>query len=107
MNFSDRVLTITMAAPEGWAQELTLDEYPTLPAERRKYYSPLFAKYRQVKRREYDEYGHFIGWEPHPVGVGDPVGYKYIGVFAAKTLDSLLSTNVLMNRILANNRTYK
>jgi hypothetical protein len=104
MQFSERVLTATMgSAPEGWLDKLTLEQYAELDEERKPYYEPLFGRYRTKKIRDYDpDYGNFVGWRPVQVGVGDPIAYKYVGYFAAKTIDAALKSNVLASRILAN-----
>jgi hypothetical protein len=101
MMFNDRVLMIGMEAPEGWKQKLTILQYEKLDDEKKKYYKPLFAKYRTVKHRTYDfDTGQFCGWEPHQVGIGAPIGYEYVGYWAALTIDQLNSSNVLMERVL-------
>jgi hypothetical protein len=102
MNFSDRVLTTTMGPPpKGWLEKLTLKQYAKFDDERKKYYEPLYAKYRTKKIRDYDpDYGNFVGWRPIQVGIGDPVGYKYVGYWAARTIDQINNSNVLMKRIL-------
>lgn len=104
MIFNDRIIKMTNKPPEGWPEKISVAEQTVLDVERKKYYSPLYAKYRQVKRREYDECGHFMGWEPYPVGVGEPVGYEYVGYFAAKLIDDVLNSNVMMTRIMGNRR---
>lgn len=99
MNFSDKVLLIGMAAPEGWKQKVTLKQYAKL-GDRQKYYEPLYAKYRTKKIRDYDpDYGNFIGWRPIQVGIGDATTYKYVGYWVARTIDQLNSSNVLTERI--------
>lgn len=101
MDFIERTLMAMNQAPEGWPQKLSLAEYAVLDDERKRYYGPLFAKYRTKKVRDYDpDYGHFVGWRPIQVGIGDPVGYEYVGYIAAKAIDAALNSNVLMERVL-------
>lgn len=101
MDVTERVLMATNKAPEGWHQKVGLAEYAALDEERKKYYNPLFAKYRTKKVRDYDpDYGHFVGWRPIQVGVGEPIGYEYVGYLPAKAIDAILNSNVLMERVL-------
>lgn len=100
MKFIDRVTTLTEKPPKGWRDRLWPDEYEKLPDVRKRYYRAVFARYRVKKSREYDEYGHFIGWEPYKVGVGKPIGYEYMGYIAAAAVDGVLKSNVIMSRIL-------
>lgn len=102
MNFTDRVLDLTRGrAPDGWPEKLDLEGYSKLDSERKKYYEPLYAKYRTKKIRDYDpDYGNFVGWRPIQVGVGDPIGYRYVGYIAARTIDQVNSSNVLMARVM-------
>lgn len=96
-----RIITSFNRAPDGWKQDLSLSEYNSLDSERRKYYAPLYAKYRTKKIRDYDpDYGNFVGWKPIQVGIGNPIGYEHVGYFAAKMIDSVNNSNVLMSRIL-------
>lgn len=99
MNFSERVLTMGMEAPEGWKQKVTLKQYAKL-GDRQKYYEPLYAKYRTKKIRDYDECDNFAGWKPIQIGIGDPIAYEYVSYWAARTIDQLNSSNVLTERIL-------
>ncbi len=101
MNFSERIIMANKQAPDGWKQKLSLEEYALIDADKKKYYAPLFAKYRTKKIRDYDpDYGNFVGWRPISVGVGAPIGYEYVGYMAAKMIDNALSSNVLMSRIM-------
>lgn len=100
MNFNE-VVSFMNKAPDGWREKLSLDEYDNLDDERKKYYEPLFAKYRTKKVRDYDlDYGNFIGWRAIKVGIGKPIGHKYVGYFAAKMIDDTLKSNVLMDRVM-------
>lgn len=100
MNFSERVLLTTMGpSPKGWEQNVTLKQYAKL-GDRQKYYEPVYAKYRTKKIRDYDEYDTFAGWKPIQVGIGEPISYKYMGYYAARTIDQINSSNVLMDRVL-------
>lgn len=101
MIFSQRVLMVMNKAPAGWAQKLSLRQYAKLDDERKKYYQPTYAKYRTKKVRDYDfDTGQFVGWRPIDIGIGDPIGYKYVGYLAARAMDQINSSNVLMKRIL-------
>lgn len=102
MNFNERVLTVTAnrTPPEGWLQKLTLKQYAELNNERKKYYEPLYAKYRTKKIRDYDEYDNFAGWKPIQIGIGNPISYEYVGYWTARTIDQINNSNVLMSRIL-------
>lgn len=100
MNFTN-VVSFLNKAPEGWLDKLNLKQYATLDEERKKYYGLLFATYRTKKIRDYDpEDGAFVGWKPIQIGIGNPIGYKYIGYFAARMVDDVLRSNVLIDRIL-------
>lgn len=88
-------------APDGWKQKLTLAQYAKIDEEKKKYYKPLYAKYRTVKHRAYDiDTGQFCGWEPHQVGIGEPIRYEYVGYWEARTIDQLMTSNVLIDRVL-------
>jgi hypothetical protein len=102
MNFTN-VIALTMgSAPEGWAERLALKGFAELDGERKKYYEPLYAKYRTKKIRDYDpDYGNFVGWRPIQIGLGEPIGYRYVGYFAARMIDDVLRSNVLMARVLS------
>lgn len=100
MLFNDLV-TFDKRAPEGWKQKLSLSQYNKLDDEKKKYYQPLYAKYKTKKRRSYDyDTGAYCGWEEYQVGIGSPTSYEYVGYFAARTIDQMLNSNVLMDRIL-------
>lgn len=102
MIFNNRVLLIMNKAPEGWKQKLTLKQFDKLVKDNKKYYKPLFAIYRTKKIRDYDpETGAYAGWKSVQIGVGEPIGYEYVGYFEAKLIDNLLKSNILMSRILA------
>lgn len=97
-----RVMMALDKAPTGWPERLFLTEYSALDSERKKYYSPLYAKYRTKKIRDYDlDYGNFVGWKPIQVGVGEPVGYKYVGYVAATTIDRVMDSSVLVKRAIS------
>lgn len=94
-------ISLTNKPPDGWKLKLSLKQYDKLDAERRKYYEPLYAKYRTKKIRDYDmDYGNFVGWKPIDVGIGEPIGYKYVGYWSARLIDQVNSSNVLMSRIM-------
>lgn len=102
MMFNDKVLNLSlgMDAPAGWKQKVTLKQYAKL-GDRQKYYGPLYAKYRTKKIRDYDpDYGNFVGWKPIQVGIGEPIGYKYVGYWSARLIDQINSSNVIMDRVL-------
>lgn len=102
MIFNQRVLDVTLGskAPDGWKQKVTLKQYAKLD-DRQKYYKPLYAKYRTKKIRDYDpDYGNFVSWRPIQVGIGEPIGYEYVGYIEARLIDQVLSSNVLMDRVL-------
>lgn len=100
MDFT-QVINFTNSAPDGWAEKLTLKQYYNLDTERKKYYEPLYAKYRTKKIRDYDvETGSFVGWRPIDIGIGEPVGYKYVGYFAARMIDNVMRSDILMSRVL-------
>lgn len=81
--------------------KLSLQEFAALEYGRGKYYAPIYAKYRTKKIRDYDlDTGDFAGWKAIQVGIGECVGYEYIGYFEARLVDSILNSNVLMKRVL-------
>lgn len=101
MQFSEQIILAMDRAPTGWPVKLSLRQYAKLDDERKRYYKPLFAKYRTKKVRDYDpDCGHFVGWRPVEIGIGDPIGYKYVGYLAARVIDSIFTTNVFMQRVL-------
>lgn len=105
MDYTNAILTTINRPPDGWPKELSIEEYSTLGTDRRYYYQPIYAKYRTKKVRDYDpDYGNFLGWRPIEIGIGEPTGYKYVGYIAAKAIDQINSSNVLMGRILKNER---
>lgn len=95
-------ISMAMDKPlEGWPVKLTLKQYTKLDDDRKRYYGSLYAKYRTKKIRDYDQdTGKFCGWRPIQVGIGEPIGWKYVGYLAAKLIDDTLSSNVLMSRVL-------
>jgi hypothetical protein len=102
MIFNDRIDMVMNKAPDGWSQKLSLKQQAKLDEERKKYYKPLFAKYRTKKVRDYDyDTGAFCGWKPIQIGIGDPVGYEYVGYFAARMIDQINSSNIIMKRVLS------
>lgn len=97
----DRVMLALYKAPPGYPERLSLSGYEALDDERKRHYEPLYAKYRTKKVRDYDpDYGYFVGWKPVQVGMGEPVGYKYIGYISAKLIDLVMDSSVLTTRIL-------
>lgn len=103
-----QVITSIDRAPEGWLQRLSLGEYDALDDKARRYYEPLFARYRTKKVRDYDpDYGNFVGWRPIQVGVGEPIGYKYVGYIAAQAIDRIMDSNVLTARVLSRPKKWK
>jgi hypothetical protein len=105
MTFDEIVVRTVNGAPEGWKQNLTLDEYAVLEDDQKDYYKPVYASYKTKKRREYGdcEYGerHFLGWEEYRVGVGEPISWEYVGFFGAIEINHMLASNVLTSRMLA------
>lgn len=100
MNTLDAIVSFDKRAPKGWKQNVGVAEYEQLD-DRQKYYEPLYAKYRTKKIRDYDpDYGNFVGWKPIQVGLGEPISYRYVGYFEARVIDQLLSSNVLMQRVM-------
>lgn len=101
MQFNERIMHIMDKPRDGSKERLSLAEYAELGDDRKRYYAPLYAKYRTKKVRDYDpDCGHFVGWRPIQVGVGEPVAYEHVGYFAARMIDSLYSSNVLTSRII-------
>lgn len=102
MYFQDRVLQFMDRAPERWEQKLSLSEYASLEDAKKRYYKPLFDKYKTKKIRDYDpEYGYFVGWRPIQIGLGNPVAYEYVGYLSARMIDDVFRSNILMERILS------
>lgn len=87
--------------PEGWEPKLSPNEYEALEADRKNYYSPVYAKYHTKKYRDYDDHDNYIGWASMEVGVGKPIGYKYHGVIMARVIDSVLNSSVIATRLLS------
>lgn len=101
MNFSNNVTTLTDKPPDGWPTVISPIHYAQLDDDTKNYYSPIYAKYKTKKYRDYDEYGSYLGWAEMQIGIGEPVGYKYHGVIMAKVIDSVLSSNIIVTRILS------
>ena len=101
MTFSDRVTQLTDKPPKGWPKVITPIHYAQLDDDTKNYYGTMYSKYRTKKYRDYDEYGGYLGWAEMQVGIGEPIGYKYHGVIIAKVVDSVLSSNVMVTRMLA------
>lgn len=101
MDFANVIdFTMKMGLPDGWKQNLSVEEYAE-SGDKKKHYRPLYAKYRTKKIRDYDfDYGNFVGWKPVQVGIGEPIGYEYVGYFEAHMIDQVEKSNVLMARIL-------
>jgi hypothetical protein len=100
MNYSQAISFIN-EPPRGWKKSVSLEEYAKLEEDRKKYYMALYAKYRPKKIRDYDpDTGSYVGWKTIQVGIGDPVGYEYIGFFEAHVVDQIFKSNILMQRVL-------
>jgi hypothetical protein len=101
VNYTNIVTMTINKPPKGWPETLTLTQYEKLDDERKKYYHPTYDKYRTKKVRDYDfDTGEFVGWKPIQIGLGAVTGYEYVGYYAAKEIDAILNSNVLMQRIL-------
>lgn len=102
MTFTDKISFVMDKAPAGWKQRLSLFGYDKLDNERKQYYGPVYARYRTKKVRDYDfDTGQFCGWKPVQVGIGVPIGYKYVGYFVAREIDQINRSNILMRRVLS------
>lgn len=102
MKFNQVVnMTLSDRPPADWPEKISVDDFNQLDNERKTYYRALYAKYRTKKVRDYDfESGDFVGWKLIQIGIGEPIGYKYHGSITAKSIQSVMNSNVLAERII-------
>lgn len=104
MNFSGRVTQLTDRPPEGWPKRISPKRYAGLNENRQYYYSPIYAKYKTKKYREYETcdlgHSHYQGWAIKRIPIGEPVRYEYHGAIMGRVVEDVLKSSVLASRIM-------